>query len=711
MSVASSSCPPTPPTPSAPAVTEVSLLKQAGLDAPLQQLAREPVANDSEVKKTVKGSRELLARALELSRAGAKAELDEAMRGLVGEALRLQRGSHRNRTLFLAAVLSGDPNCADALGRAPGAAKSLCDAVCDARRLSVVERQWAAIVLAQLAARPANVSHLVHAGLPRRLATLLRGEARAPPPPQHATDADADADADADTEAIGTATSAAQPARKSSAATPGAAPTATPAAAPAAAPTAAPAGAPAAPSPSTDAALVGLCFVAAAAAANLSLTTEGACASLRAGVLLPLLSLLTTRRGSVSLPSARWLLSSHRTVMPSVHVGGGAARALLNTALSSTEALAAIRAADAAAPLHALAQLPASPAAVRNIAAACLRVVLAAPLPAALPLPPPALPPAPPPARAPAPSPVYPFAPPPVPPLAQPPAPTVMRSGPVACSDACGEGSEQSTPRAVDGGDAASDGDGDGGGDGGGDSNGVGDGDGGGEVHGWGERALSESDAVLPAHATCAVVRAAPAATAGTKRPRPASGEANGRATPAADDAQSTAMDAQSPAMDAQGMVAGREHQRIEDRTSDTAGGHAGGHAAASSSSATASSNADSSGAASSSTASSSTVSSHAHNSSSTAGGNADSSNATSNDADSSDAAASESACGGVSNDSRPNANSDGNSNSAAGVAACEATSQTAAVLEALAAAKRTVRCTTPRPVAGGARPAIELDS
>ena len=164
----------------------VSILKQANAEAPSEYLVRAgssagearpgEATNSSSHTVDRAADRMLARRALSLSESADHAALDEMLRGLVGEAVRRQRGSERNRVLFLAAVLSADAACADSLGGSASAAQGLCDAICDARRLSATERQWALVAVAQLAARPCALPQLLSAGLPRRLHAVLSGE-------------------------------------------------------------------------------------------------------------------------------------------------------------------------------------------------------------------------------------------------------------------------------------------------------------------------------------------------------------------------------------------------------------------------------------------------------------------------------------------------------------------------------------------------------
>ena len=99
---------------------------------------------------------------------------------------------------------------------------------------------------------------------------------------------------------------------------------------------------------------VGLRYAAAAALANLSCHRAGAEAVLRADVLPLLLTHLQNVRGSLAVPSARWMLGGEKTTVDRASLGGGVARALLNLACSGPDALAAVRGSQARQMLAAL---------------------------------------------------------------------------------------------------------------------------------------------------------------------------------------------------------------------------------------------------------------------------------------------------------------------------------------------------------------------
>ena len=313
-----------------PSTAPVSLLRQANLDAPLAALKRieaEPSAAAAAVQSTVQRSRETVQEVIALSHAAAGKELDAQLRDLVPGNIRHARGAERNRTLFLAAVVSGDPSCADSLARGPTAASGLVDVVCGKPHVSTTERQWAMLTLSDIARRPLGPPRLLEAGLPRCLHDVL----------SHAIEAQKRRDGrppfpDGD-------------------------------------------GGSAADDASTHVAAMGLAYAAAATIANLSLTVDGANAALR-GSLLPLLvDLIIGARGAVSLPSTRWLFTGKRTMLTHACIGGVISRALLNMAMTSTDCLIWLRTSTAAERLRALRTDRQTSVHVREIASSCLHVL------------------------------------------------------------------------------------------------------------------------------------------------------------------------------------------------------------------------------------------------------------------------------------------------------------------------------------------------
>ena len=98
----------------------------------------------------------------------------------------------------------------------------------------------------------------------------------------------------------------------------------------------------------------GLKYAAAAALANLCCHRSCAEAVLQAEMLGSLLPLLQPCRGSLTVPSAAWMLGGGKSVLERASLGGGAARALLNFACVGPMALAQVRSSTACASLAAL---------------------------------------------------------------------------------------------------------------------------------------------------------------------------------------------------------------------------------------------------------------------------------------------------------------------------------------------------------------------
>ena len=330
----------------APRVASVSLVKQAGLEEPLVALARLGSAVDetAEPKNSgVHSSRHLVTRALRLSCSGNGAALGECLRELVSGTVRFASGTERNRTLFLAALLAADPACAIAIAASPGAIDGLCDAMCGAPHLSVTERQWAVLALSGLARQPQCAPRLLRSDLPRRLLDLLHSAVGELLEEQRRLDGGA-------AEARGGSSTADA-------------------------------------SDASQAATVGLFYAAVAAISNLSLASGGAKAVLRVGLLPPLLQLLTSVKGTLSVPSVKWLFSGRRTIIPHACIGGVVSRALLNMALTSHHCMGRLRAPAVVQRLHALCADPAASVNLQQIARACLRGLRAPAPPMASPTP------------------------------------------------------------------------------------------------------------------------------------------------------------------------------------------------------------------------------------------------------------------------------------------------------------------------------------
>ena len=195
----------------------VSLLAQASHRPPVSALVKlgkevplDPDAAAAAVSKAgtaFEHSQAQFLHALSLARASRLDELGALLRTIVHDGLRQGRCAERNRALFLAAVLSADEVCADALVRF--AAPALCASLrlethvaVDHERgasshsaaedqgqpfpatiheastapLSLTERHWVCVAFAEMAARPSAAEALEQAGLLQCLACILRVE-------------------------------------------------------------------------------------------------------------------------------------------------------------------------------------------------------------------------------------------------------------------------------------------------------------------------------------------------------------------------------------------------------------------------------------------------------------------------------------------------------------------------------------------------------
>ncbi len=272
-----------------------------------------------------------LAGCAEESKESAPVALDDAAREVVRGMSVDNDAPRRNRALFLTSVLVTDATCAAALSRC-----GACDVLCRALHpsggagLSVAEKQWAMLSVSELAAHAATASTVLAAAWLPAISSAL-GDA-----PAAACDVTSAAGAVAAGESgddIGGTPS---------------------------------------PEAECDArpALVGLRYAAIAVLANLALYEAGAEAVLRASLLPVLLNALTAERGTLSLPTCRWLFAGRRTALLSASLGGGASRALLNMASSSWSCLVVLRSSGVMARISELCSNPAASANVHKIASA-----------------------------------------------------------------------------------------------------------------------------------------------------------------------------------------------------------------------------------------------------------------------------------------------------------------------------------------------------
>ena len=160
----------------------VRLLRQGAAREPLDALSNLGVsltaANDeTSAANPMPRSRKHLLQILQLAHGGStqREALDSTLSELVRTVTDLERGSERNRRLFLTAVLAGDDACAASLVRS-GAAAKLCSLSTSSSRssLSQTEVQWVFVALAEFAAQPSRgVPCLLEAGVLRNVAELL----------------------------------------------------------------------------------------------------------------------------------------------------------------------------------------------------------------------------------------------------------------------------------------------------------------------------------------------------------------------------------------------------------------------------------------------------------------------------------------------------------------------------------------------------------
>lgn len=170
----------------------VRLLHQAGAAAPRSEadqlkLPSALQVDDESMANPVIRSRQRLLAMLALAHSaeanGAHAncnqrDLDEALHTLAVDALRCERGSDRNRSLFLLTVLSADDTCAASLNRTE-AATVLCasiDRPDSPEPLSSTELQWVLVILSELAGAPNGSFPLFAAGLMPKLRALLTAQ-------------------------------------------------------------------------------------------------------------------------------------------------------------------------------------------------------------------------------------------------------------------------------------------------------------------------------------------------------------------------------------------------------------------------------------------------------------------------------------------------------------------------------------------------------
>ncbi len=206
------------------------------------------------------------------SSSASDAALASHLRNQLFEPLAAARGSPRNQLLFLVAVLSGEPGLATPLQRA-GAVPALFAALAltDDATLSALESQWALLALANVSC--ATVGDTAALVTPAA-ASVLSTCLQEPP----------------------------------------------------------------AATASNGSMAAGTCYAALAVVSNLAMTRQGAEALAAANVyraVCPLLGHGARWRGTLSVPSARWLFTGHRTQLGGASLGGGAARAVLNGCLSS----------------------------------------------------------------------------------------------------------------------------------------------------------------------------------------------------------------------------------------------------------------------------------------------------------------------------------------------------------------------------------------
>lgn len=375
--------------------SRVDLLVQGKEEVPRAALARlgitiEPGAcesSESSVKSEASESpRSLLLECLEQTDAtGASRnkspELQAWLRTRVVDGLRNQRIGHRNRALFLIAVLAADKLAAVALVRA-GAVDALCEAVRATGReqLSQIERQWVLVALSHLAgAAPGHAQHFVRAHVPSLLVALIRDAQPRAQSSDLAGAGLATAGQEGPLSPIAhsglqgesgrgdelrpvQAGSCRQQQLVSSGMHGSGQPT------PAATGGEMSERASSAASAEEDRAQLGLCYAASAITANLALNAVGARSVVESGLHATLLRLLDARRGTVSLPCVRWLCTRERSAIHNASLGGGAARAVLNLAYAGNDHARALLTAGALPWLERLQAAPCASDKVREIA-------------------------------------------------------------------------------------------------------------------------------------------------------------------------------------------------------------------------------------------------------------------------------------------------------------------------------------------------------
>jgi len=361
----------------------VDLLVQGKAEAPRAALARLGVSVESVSVRPDAGEspRSLLLQCLQhVTAAGgsrsATSPVNVLLRTRVIAGLRDPRMAHRNRALFLVAVLAGDAAAAAALVHA-GAVEALCEVMgaSGASRPSVIERQWGLVALSHIAGTEfSHARHFIKANVPALLLAVITEASE-----RMRADADP-ATSDACAAELGGAPVAAEAAQGNDAERGAAGGQGQPRSSLPPSPTLSYSSEPATESwppvqgaaSSTDQedarAHLGLCYAASAVVANLSLHKDGARALVTSGLLPALAPLLAVGRGTVSLPCARWLCTHQRSAIHNASLGGGAARAVLNLGYTSHDNARALLGAGALPWLQSLTADPRASEKVREIA-------------------------------------------------------------------------------------------------------------------------------------------------------------------------------------------------------------------------------------------------------------------------------------------------------------------------------------------------------
>eukprot|EP00967_Tisochrysis_lutea_P092323 scaffold133041_cov31-Tisochrysis_lutea.AAC.2 len=273
-----------------------------------------------------------------------------------------QRIGYRNRALFLVSVLAADTEAALALVGA-GAIEALSQLISAStpQRLTLTERQWVLVALNQLTNCPLmSARKFVKSRIPPLLLDIIN-EMGIPRARYNEPDRLETFGASAAEEMQHPYTFAFEPGEAALPEPSIASPTSSVSAE-----------VPSAAGPRISAederGQVGLCYAAMAVVANLSLHADGARELVRCGIHSALLSLLTARRGTLSLPSTRWLVTRQRSMLHNASLGGGAARAVLNLAYAGHDHAHALLAAGALPWLERLQSEPLASERVRDIA-------------------------------------------------------------------------------------------------------------------------------------------------------------------------------------------------------------------------------------------------------------------------------------------------------------------------------------------------------